>query len=299
MAKSNNNKDGNKISSKKIKKTTSPPKSIQTTKLSSKTSTTVTTASASRSTPRSKSPSRPRSTSAIASSTAKHRSKNQSSTDGASSPSKRRSKHPSSTDDRKPAAKRPSTTSTKLKARSPKSQPGTPDTAVSGSTASSKASPSSEVRKIMVKKLNFNDDAATKRTQVNKKTKSAPIKKTGMIYKTHQIDWFTVQGVNAAMLQIDPEVEANEMSYTDKAEIVLHSFSPKELMALYYMLSAKCGVDLNDTDPSDFSTKAKACKLIMEALVKYRNATVDLEDTDDEYITNIVVKKEGKQKRGS
>ena len=151
----------------------------------------------------------------------------------------------------------------------------------------------------MVKKLNFNDDAATKRTQVNKKTKSAPIKMTGMIFKTHQIDWFTDQGVNAAMLQIDPEVEANEMNYTDKAEIVLHSFSPKELMALYYMLSAKCGVDLNDTDPSDFSTKAKACKLIMEALVKYRNATVDLEDTDDEYITNIVVKKEGKQKRGS
>ena len=210
MAKSNNNTGGKKISSKKNKKTTSPLKSIQTTKLSSKTSTTVTTASASRSTPRSKSPSRPCSTSAIASSTAKHRSKHQSSTDGASSPSKRRSKHSSSTDDRKSAAKRPSTTSTKLKARSPKSQPGMPDTAVSGSTASSKASPSSVVRKIMVKKLNFNDDAATKTTQVNKKKKSTPIKKTGMILKAHQIDWLTDHGLNTAMLQIDPEVEAKK-----------------------------------------------------------------------------------------
>ena len=38
------------------------------------------------------------------------------------------------------------------------------------------------------------------------------------------------------MLQIDPEVEASDLNYIDKAEIVLHSFSPKELMALYYML---------------------------------------------------------------
>ena len=158
----------------------------------------------------------------------------------------------------------------------------------------------------MVKKLNFNDDASTKKentkkkvTHVAKKKKSTPINKTGITLKTHQIEWLTNNGVNTAILQIDPEVEASDMNYIDKAEIVLHSFSPKKLMALYYMLAAKCGVDLNDTDPSDFSTKGKACKLIIEALVKYLNATVDLEDTDNESITNVVVKKERKQKGGS
>jgi hypothetical protein len=212
---------------------------------------------------------------------------------------------------RKPAPKKKKT---QVKA----TPPSTPDTVTSSSPKStaSKRSITSEVRQTFGQELDITGKTTIKKLLFKKKTPKKPSKTSKDTMKSkavsavvvkkekksnltptlksapNKIDWFKDSEINKHYTNISG-LSPEGTPYEAKVDIILHKFTPKELLAVFLIISPTCDIDIGNIDlESNFTTRTKGCEIILSTLCQYRDRTISLDDEmyaneEDETKVNI------------
>ena len=88
----------------------------------------------------------------------------------------------------------------------------------------------------------------------------------------------TYTAVDDALITMDSSMEVTPMADIHKTDAFLTKYAPRELMAMYFSIRGKYGVDSNNVDNTvNFNTKDKAMKHIVDMFVLYWNKTTHIE----------------------
>lgn len=149
-----------------------------------------------------------------------------------------------------------------------------------GSSSSSPASEKSQVRrKLEMSSISSPTKKKGKKIKSEKPTKDDKNEEHGLL-SIHSIQWKLKTGIDTALEILCPDVDTSELDITQKVNMVLDQYTPKQTMGAFCDIAKDIGVDLSryDLDKS-FMTRARSIKTMTECLVNYWNAN-DQEDTN-------------------